>query len=132
VEVFAGWQPLEVLRFRADYTYTNAINAVTGLELLRVPANKASLSADWQLLPQAGIDATLLYVGPWIDGSRDFSVPRLKTDGYVTVNLAGHYDLDERFTLFARADNLFDEDYQNPVGFLGPEQAFHAGVQAKL
>ena len=53
-------------------------------------------------------------------------------DGYVTVNLAGHYNLDERFTLFARADNLFDESYQNPVGFLGSEQAFYAGVQAKL
>jgi vitamin B12 transporter len=132
VEVFVGWQPLETVQLRADYTYTDAINAVTGLELLRVPANKASLSAAWQFLPQAGVNATLLYVGPWIDGSRDFSIPRLKTDGYVTFNLAGHYDLDERFTLFARADNLFDESYQNPVGFLGSEQAFYAGVQAKL
>jgi vitamin B12 transporter len=48
------------------------------------------------------------------------------------MDLAAHYDLDERFTLFARADNLFDESYENPVGFLGPERAFYAGVQAKL
>jgi outer membrane cobalamin receptor len=40
--------------------------------------------------------------------------------------------VDERFTLFARTDNLFDDDYQSPVGFLGPERAFHAGIQAKL
>jgi vitamin B12 transporter len=132
VELFVAWQPLATLHLKADYTYTDAIDGVTGLELLRRPRNKASLTAEWQVLPQAGLSATLLHVGPWIDGSRDFSIPRLKTDGYVTVDLAGHYDLDERFTLFARADNLFDESYQNPVGFLGPERAFHAGVQAKL
>ncbi len=132
VELFAAWAALDMLHLRADYSYTDAIDASTGLGLLRRPRNKASLAADWRFLPQAGVNATLLYVGPWIDGSRDFSVPRLKTGGYVTVALAGHYDLDERFTLFARADNLFDEDYQNPVGFLGPERAFYAGVQAKL
>jgi vitamin B12 transporter len=132
VELFAAWDATQTLRLRADYTYTDAIDGTTGLELLRRPRNKVSLNAGWQFLPQAGLEATLLYVGPWIDGSRDFSIPRLKTDGYVTMDLAAHYDLDERFTLFARADNLFDESYENPVGFLGPERAFYAGVQAKL
>jgi vitamin B12 transporter len=132
VELFAKWRVMETLNLRADYTYTDAIDGTTGLELLRRPRNKASLNAGWRFLPQAGLDATLLYVGPWIDGSRDFSIPRLKTDGYVTMDVAAHYDLDERFTLFARADNLFDERYENPVGFLGPERAFYAGVQAKL
>jgi len=132
VELFAAWAATQTLNLRADYTYTDAIDGTTGLELLRRPRNKASLNAAWRFLPQAGLDATLLYVGPWIDGSRDFSVPRLKTDGYVTMDLAAHYDLDARFTLFARASNLFDETYENPVGFLGPERAFYAGVQAKL
>ena len=132
VELFAAWQAMETLKLRADYTYTDAIDGTTGLELLRRPRHKASLNAGWRFLPQAGLDVTLLYVGPWIDGSRDFSVPRLKTDGYVTMDLAAHYDLDARFTLFARASNLFYETYENPVGFLGPERAFYAGVQAKL
>jgi vitamin B12 transporter len=132
VELFAAWAATPALKLRADYTYTDAIDGTTKLELLRRPRHKASLDAGWQFLPQAGLDATLLYVGPWIDGSRDFSIPRLKTGGYVTMNVAAHVDLDERFTLFARADNLFDESYENPVGFLGPERAFYAGVQAKL
>ncbi|MBV9548171.1 MAG: TonB-dependent receptor [Alphaproteobacteria bacterium] len=132
VEMFAAWQAMETLRLRADYTYTDATDGATGLELLRRPRNKVSLAAGWQFRSDAGLDATLLYVGPWIDGSRDFSVPRLKTTGYVTVDLAAHYDLDRHFTLFARAENLFDESYQNPAGFLGVERAFYAGMQAKL
>jgi vitamin B12 transporter len=132
VEVFAAWQVTDALRLRADYTYTDAIDGTTGLELLRRPHNKTSLTGSLQALPQLGLDATLLAIGPWIDGSRDFSVPRLASSGYVTVNLAAHYDLDARFTLFARADNLLNESYQNPVGFLGPERALYAGMQAKL
>jgi vitamin B12 transporter len=132
VEAFAAWRPLEDVSFRADYTFTEAVDKGTSLALIRRPNHKASVTGGWQFLPDADISATLLYVGPWVDGSRDFSIPRLKTDGYVTVNVAARWQATERFTLYARGDNLFDESYQNPVGFLAPERAFHVGVQAKL
>lgn len=132
VEVFAAWTPLEELRLRADYTFTEAQDKATGLQLIRRPAHKASLTGGWQFRPDADISATLLYVGPWFDGSRDFVMPRLKTDGYVTVNLAARWQATQLLTLFVRGDNLFDESYENPVGFLGAERAFYVGVQAKL
>lgn len=132
VEVFAAWRPLEEVSLRADYTFTEAVDEATDLQLVRRPTHKASLTGGWQFRPDADVSATLLYVGPWFDGSRDFSVPRLKTGGYVTVNLAARWQATERFTLFVRGDNLADEAYENPVGFLGPERAFYVGVQAKL
>jgi vitamin B12 transporter len=132
VEAFIGWQPLEEVRLRADYSFTDAVDETTNLALIRRPNHKASLTGGWQFHSDADLSATLLYVGPWIDGSRDFAIPRLKTEGYVTVNLAARWQATERFTLFARGDNLFDETYENPVGFLGPERAFYVGVQAKL
>ena len=132
VETFVAWQPLEEVRLRADYSFTEAVDKVTNLQLIRRPGHKASLTGGWQFLPEADVSATLLYVGPWFDGSRDFPVPRLKTDGTVTVNLAARWQATEMFTLFARGDNLFDESYQNPVGFQAPERAFYVGVQAKL
>ncbi len=39
------------------------------------------------------LDASLLYVGSWIDGSRDFSVPRLNAHPYWTADLAASYAL---------------------------------------
>jgi vitamin B12 transporter len=36
------------------------------------------------------------------------------------------------FTLYGRADNLFDERYQNPSGFMQPGVAFYAGIKATL
>jgi vitamin B12 transporter len=132
VEAFAAWKPLDEVSFRADYSFTEATNKLTGRQLVRRPTHKASLTGGWQLRPDADLSATLLYVGPWIDGSRDFSVSGLKTGGYLTVNLAARWQATEMFTLFARGDNLFDESYENPVGFLGQERAFYAGVQVRL
>lgn len=132
VEAFAAWKPLETVSLRADYTFTEAADRVTGRALVRRPTHKASLTGGWQFRPDADLSATLLYVGPWIDGSRDFSVSGLKTEGYLTVNLAARWQVTDMFTLFARGENLFDETYQNPVGFLGAERAFYAGVQVKL
>ena len=66
------------------------------------------------------LSATVLYVGEWIDGNRDFSIPRLVAPGFTVVNVAADYRLNEYPKVFARIDNLFDERYEDPTGFLRP------------
>jgi outer membrane receptor protein involved in Fe transport len=55
-------------------------------------------------------------VSSWIDGNRDFSIPRLTAPGYTVVNLAANYTINPYTTVFARIDNLLNEQYQNPIG----------------
>ncbi len=130
LEAYLAWQPLETLRLRADYTYTEAEDADLHQELVRRPKNKISAEARWQAMEALALDASLLYVGRWIDGSRDFSVSRLDAHPYWTADIAASYALTDHFTLTARASNLFDRTYQNPVGFLQPGRAFYAGIRA--
>jgi vitamin B12 transporter len=132
VESFIGWQPLQALKLRADYTFTQADDAIAHQELLRRPRHKATLDANWQLTEAFSLDSTLLFVGSWIDGNRDFSIPRLTAPGYTTVNLAANFALNAHWTLFARIDNLFDRRYQDPVGFLQPALGAFAGVRGQL
>jgi len=40
------------LTFRADYTYTDSLDATTRLALLRRRATRASLGADWQAMDE--------------------------------------------------------------------------------
>jgi vitamin B12 transporter len=117
---------------RADYTYTQATDDVSHQELLRRPKHKASLNAAWQATDALAINATVLTVSSWIDGNRDFSIPRLTASGYTVVNLAGSFDIDRHFTVFGRIDNLFDRHYQSPVGFLQPTLGVFAGIRANL
>jgi vitamin B12 transporter len=117
---------------RADYTYTDALDAATRLALLRRPRHKASLSAGWQATDDLTLDATLLYVGPQIDGNRDFSIPRLKMPDYVTLDLAASYRLSDKWALFGRIENAFDTDYQSPDGFLRPRIGAYGGIKVNL
>jgi len=132
VESFAEYQPLKALTLRADYTYTEATDDVLNQELLRRPKHKASLNATWRPAHGFSASATVLTLGSWIDGNRDFSVPRLTAAGYTIVNLAASFDINEHFSVFGRIDNLFDRHFENPVGFLQPTLGAFAGVRAKL
>jgi len=132
VESFIGWQPLQALRLRADYTFTQADDDVLHEQLLRRPKHKATLNAAWQLSDAVSMDTTVLYVGSFIDGNRDFSIPRLTAPAYTTVNLAVNFAVLNHLSLFGRIDNLFNRHYQDPVGFLQPALGVFAGVRGQL
>ena len=59
VESFIAWKATETLTFRADYTYTDALDAGTKLALLRRPRHKASVNAGWQATDDLNLNATL-------------------------------------------------------------------------
>jgi vitamin B12 transporter len=132
VESFVAYSPIEAVTLRADYTYTQATDDGTDQELLRRPKHKASLNAGWQATHALSLNATVLTLSSWIDGNRDFSVPRLSAPGYTVVNLAGSFDVNKHLSVFGRVDNLFDRRYQNPVGFLQPTVGAFAGIRAQL
>ena len=132
IESFLAYQPLRQLTLRLDYTFTEASDAVLHQELLRRPKHRGTFAANWQATPAWQWNLDVLWVGTWVDGNRDFSVPRLDAPGYTSVNLATSYDLNARLALFARVDNLFDRHYQNPIGFLQPSIGLYAGVRFRL
>jgi vitamin B12 transporter len=131
-ENFIAYTPSRHLLLRADYTYTLAQDDILREELLRRPKVKASFAATWQASDALSFTATELYVGPWIDGNRDFSIERLNAGGYATANIAGSYVLSRNLTVLARINNLFDRRYEDPVGFDRPGFGVFAGIKATL
>jgi vitamin B12 transporter len=131
VESFVAYRPVRQLTLRLDYTYTEATDDVLHQELLRRPKHKGNLIASWHASDALLLNIGVLAVSSWVDGNRDFSIPRLDAPGYTTVNLAASYDLTRHLALFGRVDNLFDRRYQTPVGFLQPRIGVFAGIRAQ-
>ena len=130
-ESFVSATVTDQFKIRFDYTTTHTRDETTDLELLRRPGKKASVTAVWTPLIELTIAATLVHVSSWIDVNRDTAVfiPRLNAPAYTVVNLAANYLVNKNVTVFARADNLFNEHYQNPVGFLRPSLGVYGGVR---
>ena len=132
IESFLSWQPLKQLTLRLDYTYTEATDEISHQELLRRPRHKGTVLVQWQPTSAWQVSVDVLAVGSWVDGNRDFSIPRLDAPGYTTVNLATSYDLNAHLALFGRINNLFDHHYENPIGFLQPSLGAYAGLRVTL
>jgi len=132
VESFIAWQPLATVTLRLDYTFTEAVDEILNQQLLRRPKHKGSLNAGWQATRRLSLHTTVLTVGDWADGNRDFSIPRLKAPGYTTVDMAVNFDINSKLAVFGRVENLLDRRYQNPTGFLHPGLGAFAGVKVSL
>ena len=128
VEAFGAVNVTDRIKLRADFTYTRAIDSDTGLDLLRRPRRKWSLQALWNPIDPLTLSATLVHVGDWLDASRDGLTRNLTAPGYTVVNVAANYQVNPNLKTFARIDNLFNEHYQNPTGFLRPGIGIYGGI----
>ncbi|WNO53065.1 TonB-dependent receptor plug domain-containing protein [Stakelama saccharophila] len=132
VEAFASAQPIPQLRLDLAYTYTDADE--NGVAEVRRPKhmgsfNLTAFSTDKRLSGTL----TVRYNGRMTDiAYTDPSyIPVTKSlQEYVLVNLAAEYRLSERFSVYGRIENLFDEEYEEIFSTLGSPRAAYAGVRA--
>src|SRR5262249_5159452 len=113
----------------ADYTFTRAIDASTGLKLLRRPKEKWSATATLLPIDPLTLSATVLHVSDWLDVSRDGLTSGIVAPGYTIVNLRSDYAISDQVKVFGRVDNLFNLHYQNPTGFLAPGLGVFGGIR---
>ncbi|OYW32624.1 MAG: hypothetical protein B7Z41_07805 [Rhizobiales bacterium 12-66-7] len=142
-ETFVAFAVTDRLKLRVDYTYTEVVGYMpadtsfgaacapltdTSCTPLRRPNNKVSVTADWNPTDQLNLSAALIYASAWWDIVR-FTSDYIDQPGYTVVNVAANYALTKQATLFGRIDNLFDQTYQNPNGFLAPGFGAYGGLK---
>jgi vitamin B12 transporter len=134
-ESFAAWQVNKRLTLRFDYTTTTARDDITQLLLLRRPRNKESYQVIWNPIDPLTLSLNVVHEGTWADINRTGTVPNaLQPIGpyggpYTTTNIAANYIVNDQATVFGRVDNLFNVDYQNPIGFLRPGRGIYGGLR---
>ncbi len=132
VESFADWAVTDRVHLRTDYTYTRAIDENTGMELQLRPEHKGSVTALWKPIDPLTLSGTLLAVGQFVDdyaGGIVNTAPGMFAPGYVVVNVAANYKINDLISLFARIDNLLNEHYEDPLGFQRPGLGVFGGIK---
>jgi len=128
VETFAVARPVKNLSVRASYTYTDTQDKTTNAQLLRRPRNKAALDTTVAFTPKFSGTLGLVYVGQRQD--EDFTTyQNITLAGYTLVNLYASYAVYKNVTVFGRLENLFDEQYEEVLGYGTPGRAGYGGVK---
>lgn len=127
------------LSLMAAYTYTDAREKDTlGKPVIEVrrPRHVASLSADYYFAQNRGnLNLKLNYSGSQLDNFFSpvtYVTERVELDSYTVVNLAGSWKLNRSLDLTGRISNLFDEEYEEILGFVRPGRAVYAGLRGRF
>ncbi|MEM7222566.1 MAG: TonB-dependent receptor [Pseudomonadota bacterium] len=138
VEVSASAEPLPNLILDAAYTYTDGEDA-EGVRLLRRPMHIASFVANYGfdvMDRPANLNLSIQYNGEQDDIVFDSFFPvetrKVTLDSYTLVGIAASYEVIDGVSLFARGENLLDEDYQDVFGFGTAGISGFAGVRINL
>jgi vitamin B12 transporter len=120
----------EDLTMTAAYTWLDSTDPSGNVEVRR-PRQIASLVFDYLLPARRGnVNLNIQYNGEMEDFDfSTFPATRRTLDAYTLVNLAGAYNIDKRVQLFARIENLLDQDYEEVWSARSPGIGFFAGVR---
>ncbi len=111
------------LTLKGGWAWTDAIDASTGLRLLRVPERQGSLS--------------LLWTGDKGHGALTVRSESEQADsggtrkGFVTANFAGGWRLTDHVEATLRIENLADVRYQESLGYGEPGRSAWAGLRLR-
>ncbi len=98
-----------------------------GNHLARRPVNSGSLTLN-VAFRRFGVTFGGYFTGVRTDS--DFlGLGLTRNPGYARFDLAAHYDLGHGVTLYARAANLFDRQYQDALGYPALGRDVHAGLR---
>ncbi|MGB6267767.1 MAG: TonB-dependent receptor [Olleya sp.] len=130
VEVELSYKPIAALDFNANYTFTERQDNI----IFRVPKQKINASLGYQICK--GTNANVSYqfssdrVSPFTED--DFITNRI-LDSYSLVNFSiNHRVLNNKMTLFASVNNIFDTDYEELYRFSTLGQNFKFGFNLSL
>jgi vitamin B12 transporter len=134
LEFFARWKPCECFIAQYSYTYTDtkAIDAASfgigdNSRLLRRPLHKAAVDLTWLSEDKRNqLTLGMLYVG--VRDDLDSTFATVEADDYFVASISGRMRLTDNIDLFARVENVFDEEYEDVLGFKMPRIAAYGGL----
>ena len=113
------------LSVSADWTNMSSKDLTTGLDLARRPDNTASGTVTWTPLDKLTLGGSVVFMGTRYDNGGNFTQDQANT----TVNLFGSYVVFDKTEVYARVENLLDQDEEPVAGYGRMGRAVYGGVR---
>ena len=124
VELYGAYQFTNWLAVSANYAHIDAEDG-NGNELSRLPEHSGDVTLS--LDPDGPFSGAILVRYSGDEANTDGTT----LDGWTRVDLTGSYDLTDNVELFGRVENLFDEHYQQILGYGTPGLSGSVGLRLR-
>ncbi len=132
IEASLEVRPMTDLTLWASYTWlAEAKNLTTNADLLRRPANTATVGANYRFRDRYNLHTQVTLVGER-DDIDPVTFSRIENGRYAKWDIAVSADLSDHFSIFGRVENLLDEDYEEAAGFPALGRVFWGGLAVKF
>ena len=128
IEAEAGFDLAPGLRLAGIYSYVDAEDRTTDLDLARRPKHFGTIYGDWISDFGLGLGADLRLVG----ASWDNASNTVRLEGYELLDVRASFGLGDNLELFGRVENVFDTDYQTVAGYGTAGRSVFGGIRAKM
>ncbi len=119
----------------AAWAYVDATDPDGTREVLRAE-NSGKLDLSYRFADQRGWAwLGIAHNGDRVDNdfrnffTNGFIAEKTEIDGYTLLNVGAGYQVNERFEVYGRVENLLDEDYQETIGYNTPGRGLFGGVR---
>ncbi|MEM1409307.1 MAG: TonB-dependent receptor [Pseudomonadota bacterium] len=124
VEVTSSLQLSESLSVSAAYAYIEAEDG-DGDDAIRLPEHSGDVTLTYD--PEGPFSGAMLVRYNGEELNRD----RTKLDSWTRVDLSASYELTDQLELFSRIENLFNEEYQQILGYGTPDRSGFVGIRLR-
>lgn len=112
----------------AQYTNTFTQDLERASFLPRWPQHQASAVLGYTPIEPLLLNLEMRFVGERFNSRGNQG----RVDSFTVVNLAASYDLTRHLQTYLRVDNLFDEEYEEVLGFGAPIRSIYGGIRGEL
>ncbi|MFM8552140.1 MAG: TonB-dependent receptor plug domain-containing protein [Nitrospiraceae bacterium] len=116
---------LKAFDVHGQYTNTMSRDLTTGARLPRVPVDQWSLTFGYKPVEDVRMALTGRMMGSRFNTTGD----RQNTPGFVVWNYATTYDVTDRVQGYVRADNIFNQHYQEILNAGAPVRSIYFGIR---
>jgi vitamin B12 transporter len=121
IELEFGMDFSDAWSLATNLSYINSEDGA-GNKLTRLPQKTADMSLAWRPAEKIRTNVVVIYNDEETDS-------RGTVDSWTRVDLSANYQVQDNIELFARIENLLDEDYQQIFGYGTPELSGYVGAR---
>ncbi len=131
IELSLNWNFSSKVKFNANYSFTNAKTS-SGEQQRRRPRNKLFLGLSYKPARKTSYNVNLVHNAGRVQNLFDasFNTTRVQLKNYTVVGFSLRHQYSKSFSLNARIENIFDEQYEEVVTYGTSGRAFYVGINA--